>query len=69
MKTIYQCDFCPGTSSDAGEIVIHELNCLFNPANRGCLRGRNYIEGDCKKKIETKGFETDCDGWEEREYE
>ena len=64
MKTIYQCDFCPGTTTDATEMVIHEMNCLFNPTNRGCLTCNNYIDSICKKKIETKGFETDCDGWE-----
>lgn len=74
MKTIYQCDFCPGTSTDAVGMVIHEMDCLFNPVNRGCMTCKNYREdifGDevdvsCKKNIKTDRFEADCDGWEKK---
>jgi hypothetical protein len=73
MKIIYQCEYCPATSTDTTEMVIHEMNCLFNPANRGCMTCENYWETEleigvemvCHKGLGGGCLKTDCDGWEE----
>ena len=68
MKTIYQCDFCHLFTDNEKEMAIHELNCIYNPANRTCFTCEYNSDDGCLKGENTDKFISDCEMWREKKY-
>ena len=75
MIQVFKCDHCHHFTQDAEEMIIHEVKCVFNEANKKCFTCLHSYEAGmpisgsmrgCEKKLDiVKGEEVGgCVGWE-----